>query len=47
MLNILKAFTSNKWGKQNQLSISTFTAIIHPCWNIQTPYEAVSHQTPA
>ena len=45
-LNILKALTSNKWGKYNELSISTFKAIIRPYWNMQTLYKALSYQTP-
>ena len=30
MLNILKALTSTKWGKQKELIVSTFKAITHP-----------------
>ena len=30
MLNILKALTSTKWGKQKELIISTFKAITRP-----------------
>ena len=43
-LNILKALTSTKWGKQNELIISTFKAIICPHCNVQTPYGAQSYQ---
>ena len=30
MLNILKALTSTKWGKQKELIVCTFKAITHP-----------------
>ena len=32
MLNILKAFTSSKWGEQKELIVSTFKAIICFIW---------------
>ena len=42
-LNILKALTSTKWGKQKELIVSTFKASLAPFWNMQTPYEALSY----
>ena len=40
-LNFLKALTSSKWGKQNELIISAFKAIICPYLNMQMPYGAL------
>ena len=45
-LDILKALNSFKWGKQKELIVATFKAINVPFWNMQTPYGALSYQTP-
>ena len=45
-LNILKALTSTKWGKQKELIVFTFKASLAPFWNTQTPNGALSYQTP-
>ena len=46
MLNILKALISTKWGKQKEVIVSIFKASLAPFWNMQTPYGALSYQTP-
>ena len=46
MLNILKALTSTKWGKQNKLISPHSNLSLTPFWNMQTPYGALSYQTP-
>ena len=44
MLNIFKALTSNKWGKQKELSIFIFKAMIRLYWNVKTQYGAKKTQ---
>ena len=44
MLNIFKAFTSTKWGKQTEKIVSTFKAITCPIF--KTPFRALLYQTP-
>ena len=46
MLNILKALTSTKWGKQKKLMFPYSKLSLAPFWNTQTPYGALSYQTP-